>query len=60
MNQMPTQTSEQGISVSVNRPLIRVIIIEDMREVREGLAALINGTHGFACADVRVNPENLV
>ena len=50
MNQMPTQTSEQEISVSVNRPLIRVVIIEDMREVREGLAALINGTHGFACA----------
>jgi len=28
---------------------IRVVIIEDMREVREGLAALINGTHGFTC-----------
>jgi DNA-binding NarL/FixJ family response regulator len=26
-----------------------VVIIEDMREVREGLAALINGTHGFTC-----------
>jgi len=28
---------------------IRVIVIEDMREVREGLAALINGTQGFKC-----------
>jgi DNA-binding NarL/FixJ family response regulator len=31
-------------------PPICVVIIEDMREVREGLAALINGTRGFACA----------
>jgi DNA-binding NarL/FixJ family response regulator len=30
-------------------PTIRVVIIEDMREVREGLAALINGTQGFRC-----------
>jgi DNA-binding NarL/FixJ family response regulator len=30
-------------------PTIRVVIIEDMREVREGLAALINGTPGFRC-----------
>lgn len=29
--------------------VIRVIIIEDLREVREGLAALINGTPGFRC-----------
>jgi DNA-binding NarL/FixJ family response regulator len=29
--------------------IIRVIIIEDLREVREGLAALINGTQGFKC-----------
>jgi len=29
---------------------IRVAIIEDLREVREGLAALINGTAGFRCA----------
>ena len=28
---------------------IRVALIEDIREVREGLAALINGTHGFRC-----------
>jgi DNA-binding NarL/FixJ family response regulator len=28
---------------------IRVVIIEDQREVREGLAVLINGTPGFKC-----------
>jgi len=31
-------------------PPIRVAIIEDQREVREGLEALINGTLGFRCA----------
>jgi len=30
-------------------PPIRVALIEDIREVREGLAALINGTRGFCC-----------
>jgi DNA-binding NarL/FixJ family response regulator len=29
---------------------VRVVIIEDLREVREGLAMLINGTPGFHCA----------
>jgi DNA-binding NarL/FixJ family response regulator len=29
---------------------IRVVIIEDLREVREGLAMLITGTSGFCCA----------
>jgi DNA-binding NarL/FixJ family response regulator len=29
---------------------IRVVIIEDLREVREGLAVLIGGTIGFECA----------
>ena len=29
---------------------IEVVIIEDMRDVREGLAALIDGTPGFRCA----------
>jgi DNA-binding NarL/FixJ family response regulator len=28
---------------------IRVVLIEDLREVREGLTALINGTRGFKC-----------
>jgi DNA-binding NarL/FixJ family response regulator len=29
---------------------VRVVIIEDVREVREGLAMLISGTGGFQCA----------
>src|SRR3954454_19396060 len=29
---------------------VRVVIIEDLREVREGLAMLMNGTSGFRCA----------
>src|SRR5262245_33999329 len=28
---------------------VRVVIIEDLREVREGLTMLINGTSGFHC-----------
>ncbi|HRH40319.1 MAG TPA: response regulator transcription factor [Pyrinomonadaceae bacterium] len=28
---------------------LRVVVIEDLREIREGLAALINGTPGFEC-----------
>src|SRR5262249_57402601 len=41
--QQPTR-----VSPSNDKP-IRVIIIEDLREVREGLTMLINGTHGFRC-----------
>ena len=29
---------------------VRVVIIEDLRDVREGLAVLIDGTRGFRCA----------
>jgi DNA-binding NarL/FixJ family response regulator len=47
MNLAPgTQASP---SVETNAALIRVVIIEDLREVREGLQALINGTPGFRC-----------
>ncbi len=30
--------------------VVRVVIIEDLREIREGLAMLIHGAHGFQCA----------
>ena len=30
-------------------PAIKIAIIEDLREVRDGLAMLINGTTGFRC-----------
>jgi DNA-binding NarL/FixJ family response regulator len=36
--------------VAENHPPVRVVIIEDLREVREGLAMLINETNGFQCA----------
>lgn len=39
-------------TASANRPPrvpVRVVIIEDVREVREGLATLIHGTNGFQC-----------
>lgn len=38
-------------NISENQPAadIKVAIIEDLREVREGLAMLINGTSGFSC-----------
>jgi DNA-binding NarL/FixJ family response regulator len=31
--------------------IVRVAIIEDLREIREGLAMLIHGTHGFECTN---------
>ena len=37
------------MSVQVPEVPVRVVIIEDLLEVREGLALLINGTSGFAC-----------
>ena len=42
---MPNILEDQG---PTDAP-IKVAIIEDMREVREGLAMLINGTSGFLC-----------
>ena len=44
---MPNDTQK---AMPDGRSSIRVAIIEDLREVREGLAALINGTAGFRCA----------
>ncbi len=36
---------------------IRVLIVEDQREIREGLATLINGTSGLQCAGAYRNME---
>ena len=41
---MPSSEDQQPTSVA-----IKVAIVEDLREVREGLAMLINGTDGFLC-----------
>jgi DNA-binding NarL/FixJ family response regulator len=43
---MPAEREE---SMAAAGTPIRVALIEDIREVREGLAALINGTRGFSC-----------
>lgn len=54
MNTIPKLSSPDGhhtrtrTARSDDAPL-RVVIIEDLREVREGLTMLINGTPGFAC-----------
>src|SRR5436309_3390354 len=41
--------TNQGHAVKTEEPAIDVAIVEDLREVREGLTSLINGTHGFSC-----------
>ena len=46
----PPDASRRGSDAKTPNGSIDVVIIEDMREVREGLAALINGTPGFRCA----------
>ncbi len=44
-----TSESQENITGSQPQPIIKVAIIEDRREIREGLAMLINGTDGFRC-----------
>ena len=46
---LPANARQQVEDTSRADSVIRVVIIEDTREVREGLAALINGTSGFSC-----------
>jgi DNA-binding NarL/FixJ family response regulator len=46
---MPSETSSITAEVAVATVVIRIAIVEDLREVREGLAMLINGTTGFEC-----------
>ena len=40
---------ERAAATSPADDAIQVVIIEDLREVREGLSVLINGTRGFRC-----------
>lgn len=46
---MPTNAPNADAPRAPGDASIRVVIIEDVRDVREGLAALINGTQGFRC-----------
>lgn len=38
--------------------MIRVVIIEDIKEIREGLQMLINGSDGFTCAQTFPSAED--
>ena len=38
-----------AINTEPKTSALRVVIIEDLREIREGLVALVGGTNGFAC-----------
>ena len=55
-------TSEPNLNatngVAPARDQISVVIIEDIREVREGLSALINGTRGFRCVGAYYSMES--
>jgi DNA-binding NarL/FixJ family response regulator len=42
-------TATANINLSTSDETLRVVVIEDLREVREGLMALINGTKGYKC-----------
>jgi DNA-binding NarL/FixJ family response regulator len=45
---MPARV-ESNIVMTEHRTLIKTAIIEDQRDIREGLAMLINGTEGYSC-----------
>src|SRR5918996_6357812 len=42
--------TERAQASSTDGKPVNVVIIEDMREVRDGLTVLINGTPGYSCA----------
>jgi DNA-binding NarL/FixJ family response regulator len=46
---MPSVTKPNSTENILAAPVLKIAIIEDLREVREGLAMLINGTAGFTC-----------
>ena len=50
MMPLPGNTSQPPAAEPRGGAPVRVVIIEDLREVREGLTMLVNGTPGFACA----------
>src|SRR5712691_11860668 len=48
-NSVPDELSNSASSVAHLPPVIRVAIIEDQEDIREGLWFLINTTDGFRC-----------
>ena len=57
---MTIQTQPRDAVDSMTNSSVKVAIIEDLREVREGLTVLINGTAGYrCCASFRTMAEAL-
>ena len=48
---MPDNQPSSPLPAAPKRSPIKVAIVEDQRDIREGLAVLINGTEGFRCAN---------
>lgn len=46
---MPEQTNTQTDDAARTQAVINTAIVEDQRDIREGLAMLINGTPGYRC-----------
>ena len=46
---MPDDPKNPAANATLHPSAIKVAIIEDRREIREGLAALVNGTEGYQC-----------
>ena len=46
---MPDNSAVPPVAVAPRPPIIKVAIIEDRRDIREGLAVLVNGTEGYQC-----------
>lgn len=42
----------------MNNPIVTVALVEDIDDIRDGLAALINGSHGFRCLETYANAED--
>lgn len=50
MKPLPDNSRDHHAAAPRDGATVRVVIIEDLREVREGLTLLVNGTPGFSCA----------
>ena len=46
---MPDNSAVPPVIVAPRPSIIKVAIIEDRRDIREGLAVLVNGTEGYQC-----------
>ncbi len=44
----------------MNCQIITVAIVEDIKDIREGLQLLINNSDGFVCSEVYVNAEDAI